>query len=68
MLNSIDLQQIDKNSINSFQAVNQLKQEVLSQNDFQENKITKNEINLQSPNILISNDTKNLSRTESIKS
>ena len=72
MLDSIDLQQGDKNNINSFQAINQLKQglkqEVSSQNDFQENKKTKNEINLQSPNILISNDTKNLSKSERIKS
>ena len=72
MLDSIDLQQGDKNNINSFQAINQLKQglkqEVSSQNDFQENKNTKNEINLQSPNILISNDTKNLSKSERIKS
>ena len=72
MLDSIDLQQGDKNNINSFQAINQLKQglkqEVSSQNDFQENKKTKNEVNLQSPNILISNDTKNLSKSEHIKS
>ena len=72
MLDSIDLQQGDKNNINSFQAINQLKQglkqEASSQNEFQENKKTKNEINIQSPNVLLSNDIKNLSKSERFKS
>ena len=68
MLDSIDLQQGDKNNQNSFQAINQLKQglkqEAPSQNEFQENKKS----NPQSQNLLISNDTKNLSKSERIKS
>ena len=68
MLDSIDLQQGDKNNLNSFQAINQLKQglkqESPSQNEFQENKKS----NPQSPNLLISNNTKNWSKSESIKS
>ena len=68
MLDSIDLQQGDKNNQNSFQAINQLKQglkqEAPSQNEFQENKKS----NPQSQNLLISKDTKNLSKSERIKS
>ena len=68
MLDSIDLQQGDKNNQNSFQAINQLKQglkqEAPSQIEFQENKKS----NPQSQNLLISKDTKNLSKSERIKS
>ena len=70
MLDSIEIQQGDKNNINSFSAINQLKQNLkqdTSPNEFKENKKSNNENNPQSPNLLISNDNKNLSQSERIK-
>ena len=71
MLDSIEIQQGDKNNINSFSAINQLKQnlkqDTASQNEFKENKKSNNINNPQSPNLLISNDNKNLSQSERIK-
>ena len=71
MLDSIDIQQGDKNNINSFSAINQLKQglkqDIASQNEFKGNKKSDNENDLQSPNLLISNDNKNLFQSERIK-
>ena len=71
MLDSIEIQQGDKNNINSFSAINQLKQGLKqdnsSQNDFQENQKSINKINPQSPNLLVSNDINKLSQSERIK-
>ena len=52
MLDSIEIQQGDKNNINSFSAINQLKQNLkqdTSPNEFKENKKSNNENNPQSP-------------------
>ena len=71
MLDSIEIQQGDKNNINSFSVINQLKQGLKqdnsSQNDFQENQKSINKINPQSPNLLVSNDINKLSQSERIK-
>ena len=72
MLDSIEIQTGDKNNINSFSAINQLKQglkDTSPKNEFQENNKANNQINPQSPNILIDNNPNynKLSQSERIK-
>ena len=72
MLDSIEINPNDKNNINSFAAINQLKQGLKQnsspKNDFQENKKSTNQTNPQSQNFAIDTNTNNkLSQSERIK-
>ena len=72
MLDSIEINPNDKNNINSFAAINQLKQGLKQnsspKNDFQENKKSTNQTNPQTQNFAIDTNTNNkLSQSERIK-
>ena len=73
MLDSIEIQSGDKNNINSFAAINQLKQGLKQdsspKNNLQENKISSGKINPQSPNFIVENNNNynKLSQSERIK-
>ena len=68
MLDSIEINPSDKNNINSFAAINQLKQG-LKQNSFQKNDVQENKKSTQSQNNAIDTNTNNnkLSQSERIK-
>ena len=68
MLDSIEINPSDKNNINSFAAINQLKQG-LKQNSFQKNEVQENKKSTQSQNNAIDTNTNNnkLSQSERIK-
>ena len=68
MLDSIEINPSDKNNINSFAAINQLKQG-LKQNSFQKNEVQENKKSTQSQNNTIDTNTNNnkLSQSERIK-
>ena len=73
MLDSIEIQTGDKNNMNSFSAINQLKQGLKQdnspKNEFQEGQKLINQDSPQTPNIVIDNNTNynKLSRSEQIK-